>query len=197
MTCLSVLKKIICQSLSLEPCNCELVTWIVNMATYSEESREKLLKKGIINIVLLLQTEMKFNTKILKQVRKLNDTFTNLESNNVNSLFNQESLIQKNNVGKIPNSGRECLEAAGIPESVKQNELQDKVLNIFKKGGCDISSDNIKACHRVGGHNNVIIKFSKRKDYQQIFLVKLNMKDVDLPERTQIFVNQSSCLYYK
>ena len=66
MTCLSVLKKIICQSLSLEPCNCELVTWIVNMATYSEESREKLLKKGIINIVLLLQTEMKFNTKILK-----------------------------------------------------------------------------------------------------------------------------------
>ena len=57
------------------------------MATYSEESREKLLKKGIINIVLLLQTEMKFNTKILKQVRKLNDTFTNLESNNVNSLL--------------------------------------------------------------------------------------------------------------
>ena len=57
------------------------------MATYSEESREKLLKKGIINIVLLLQTEMKFNTKILKQVRKLNDTFTNLDSNNVNSLL--------------------------------------------------------------------------------------------------------------
>ena len=57
------------------------------MATYSEESREKLLKKGIINIVLLLQTEMKSNTKILKQVRKLNDTFTNLESNNVNSLL--------------------------------------------------------------------------------------------------------------
>ena len=36
------------------------------MATYSEEAREKLLKKGIINIVLLLQTEMKSNTKILK-----------------------------------------------------------------------------------------------------------------------------------
>ena len=57
------------------------------MATYSEESLAKLLKKDIINIVLSLQTEMQSkitemqsNTKILEEVRKLNDKFTNLES---------------------------------------------------------------------------------------------------------------------
>ena len=70
-------------------------------------------------------------------------------------------------------SRRDCLEVAGIPESVKQNELEDKVLRIFKKVGCDFPVINdIEACHRVGRHNNVIIKFSKRKDCQQIFSVK-------------------------
>ena len=43
----------------------------------------------------------------------------------------------------------------------------------FLEFGCDIPSDNIEACHRVGRHDN------------------------DLPEETQIFVNQSLCPYYK
>ena len=49
------------------------------MAIYFEESLERLLKKDIINIVLSLQTEMQFNTKILKEVPKINDKVTNLE----------------------------------------------------------------------------------------------------------------------
>ena len=185
------------------------------MATYSEESLDKLLKKDIINTVLSLQTEMQSkitemqsNTKILEEVRKLNDKFTNLESQllvtkNVNSLL-QERVIdfERKCWANAQYSKRECLEVAGIPKSVKQNELEDKVLRIFKKFGSDIPSDNIEACHRVGRHNNVIIKFSKRKDCQQIFSVKkdlskLDMKEVDLPKGTQIFVNQSLCPYYK
>ena len=97
---------------------------------------------------------------------------------------------------------RQCLKVAGIPESVKKNELEDKVLKILKEVGCDSPSDNIEFCHRVGRHNKVIIKFSKRKDCQEIFSVKkdlskLDMKEVDLPEGIQIFVNQSLCPYYK
>ena len=145
-------------------------------------------------------TEMQSNTEILEEVRKLNDKFTNLESQllvtkNVNSL-------ERQCWANAQYSRRECLEVAGIPESVKQNELEDKVLRIFKNAGCDIPSDNNEACHRVGRPNNVIIKFSKRKDCQQIFSVKkdlskLDIKEVDLPEGTQIFVNQSLCPYYK
>ena len=67
------------------------------MATYSEESLDKLLKKDI-NILLSLQTEMQSkitemqsNTKILEEVRKLNDKFTNLES---------QLLVRKTMLGK-------------------------------------------------------------------------------------------------
>ena len=67
------------------------------MATYSEESLDKLLKKDIINIVLSLQTEMQSNIKILEKIRKLNDKFTNLElqllvTKNVNSLLQQRVI---------------------------------------------------------------------------------------------------------
>ena len=140
-------------------------------------------------------TGMQSNTKILEEVRKLNDKFINLESQllvkkNVNSLLQQRVIdLEIQCWANAQYSRRECLEVAGISESVKQDELEYKVLRIFKKVGCDIPSDNIEACHRVGRHNNVIIKFSKRKDFQQIFSVKkdlskLDMKEVDLPSGT-------------
>ena len=74
------------------------------MATYSEELLDNLLKKDIINIVLSLQTkmqpkitEMQSNIKILEEIRKLNDKFTNLESQllvtkNGNSLLQQRVI---------------------------------------------------------------------------------------------------------
>ena len=151
---------------------------------------------------------MQFNTKTLQEVRKLNDKFTNLESQllvtkNVNYLLQQRVInLERQCWTNAQYSRRDCWEVAGIPESVKQNELKDKFLRIFRKVGCDIPSDNIKAYHRSGRHNNFIIKFSKRKNCQQIFSVKwdlskLDMKEVDLPEETQIFVNQSLWPYCK
>ena len=59
-------------------------------------------------IVLSLQTEMQCNTKILEEVRKLNDKFTNLElqllvTKNVNSLLQQRVIDLKDNVGQLSN----------------------------------------------------------------------------------------------
>ena len=77
------------------------------MATSSEESLEKLLKKDIINIVLSFQREMQSNTKIVEEVRKLNDKFTDLESQLLEKMlilyFNKESRrFRKTMLGKCP-----------------------------------------------------------------------------------------------
>ena len=178
------------------------------MASYTEDSLDKMLKKDIINIVLALQTEKESTTKILEEVRGLNEKFMNLESQllvtkNVNSLLQVRVIeLERQCWANAQYSRRECLEVVCIPNSVKQNELENKVLTIFKKVGCDIKSENIEACHRVGRQNNVIIKFSRRKDCQQVFSVrkdlsKLDMSEVDLPEGTNIYINQSLCPYYK
>ena len=56
----------------------------------------------------------------------------------------------------------------GVPRKVSGEVLDDKILNIFGKIGCDISPDRIEACHRVGRTNDtVIVMFSRRKDYQR------------------------------
>ena len=178
------------------------------MANYTEESLEKLLKKNIINIVLSLQTAKECNAKILEEVRALDEKFTTLESQllitkNVNSLLQERVIdLERQCWANAQYSRRECLEVSGIPYIIKQDELENKVLTIFKKVGCDIKNENIEACHRVRRQNNVIIKFSKWKDRQQVYSVKkdlgkLDMKEVDLPEGTQVYINQSLCPYYK
>ena len=51
--------------------------------------------------------------------------------------------------------------------------LQEEVLNIFDKIGCGVSSDHIESCHRISKRSDiVIVTFSRRKGYQQVWQVK-------------------------
>ena len=72
-------------------------------------------------------------------------------------------------------SRRECLEVVGIPDSVQNNQLDDKVPTIFKKIDSEKSPRDIEACHRLKKDNNrVIVKFSLRTvncDCEQIMSV--------------------------
>ena len=99
-------------------------------------------------------------------------------------------------------SRRECLEVVGIPDSVQNNELEDKVLIIFKKIGSEVSPSDIEACHRLKKDNDkVIVKFSRRKDCEHIMSGKKDLKHVKmqkfgLPGNLSIFRNTGLCPYY-
>ena len=62
----------------------------------------------------------------------------------------------------------------------------EKVVNMFEKLSCSISSNHIENCHRVNKKiTTVIVKFSRRKDCHQVWAVKkdlhkMKMEDVDL-----------------
>ena len=80
---------------------------------------------------------------------------------------------------------RECLDVISIPIDEDADILEEKVLKIFGKLRCDISPERIEACHRISENSStVIVKFTKRKDYQQVWSVtrdlqKIKMKDVN------------------
>ena len=96
-------------------------------------------------------------------------------------------------------SRRECLEVVGIPTSVKDDALEDKMLNVFWEYGVEIGQRDIQACHRMK-NNQTVVKFSSKKDYLQILRVKKQLKDFhrrNFPDCTKIFVNESICPYYK
>ena len=90
------------------------------------------------------------------------------------------------------------MEIVGIPTSVSNNQLEEIFCKIVGKVGVKINDRDIESCHRVG---SPIVKFSKRKDWQQLmkvkkYLSKLNLTDMDLGN-TKIFIDQSLYLYYE
>ena len=76
-------------------------------------------------------------------------------------------------------------------------------MEVFNKLGVTVAADNIEACHRLKKDSDrTIIKFSKRKDCQQVLKVKKDLKnmsftDIDLPVGTTLYMNESLCSYYR
>ena len=98
-------------------------------------------------------------------------------------------------------SWSECLEVVGIPTSLKDDALEDQVVNIFWENYVEIGQCGIQAC-RNGKNNRIVVKFSNRKNCIQILRVKKQLKYIDctlfnFPNGTKIFVNKSLCPYYK
>ena len=127
------------------------------MATYTGDSLDKLRKQDLIPIVLSLQSKLedKDNT-VLEEVRKLNESISKLHAElavtkNVNNLLlTRLNTLERQCWANAQYSRRECLDIVGIPREVSGEVLEEKVLNIFGKLGCDISPDRIEACHHVG-----------------------------------------------
>ena len=77
-----------------------------------------------------------------------------------------------------------------------------RLLKFSKKIGCNIDSSKIEACHRNPKiYDRVIVKFSRRKDWQQVLSVKTNlqklkMEDIGLTGDNKVFINHSLCPYY-
>ena len=100
-------------------------------------------------------------------------------------------------------SRRGCLDVIGIPSEVDAHVLEQKVLNIFGKPGCDIASERIETCHRISKKMSaVIVKFKERKGFQQVWIImrelqKIQMEDVNLLGHSKFFINRSLCPYYR
>ena len=86
---------------------------------------------------------------------------------------------------------------------MNDKSLEEKVLQVFEKFGCNIDSNNIAVCYRITKKNDrVIAKFSKRKDCQQKLsikkdLQKLKMEDTGLTGDNKVFVSHSLSPYYR
>ena len=123
------------------------------------------------------------NNEILDEERQLNQKFSQLEAENC-VVKQANSLLLKRLVdmarqcwANAQYSRRECLEVVGIPDSVQNNELEDKVLTIFKKIGSEVSPRDIEAfCRLKKDNDRVIVKFSRRKDCEEIISVKKDLR---------------------
>ena len=160
------------------------------MANYTEDGLDKLLKKDLISIILSQQRKIvQDNIGWLDEIQKLNDNFSKLEADvtfakNISNLLSQRVVdLERQCWANAQYWRRECLEVVGIPLSVDDNILEEKVIQVFEKVGCNIGSSNIEACHRITKKNDrVIVTFSRRKDCQCVLSVKKNLQKLKMED---------------
>ena len=116
--------------------------------------------------------------------------------------LNKASQVQKDNVGQMLNiRGESAQKQQEYQSLLNRMRLRIKFLEFSKKLVVIFPLIILKLAIVLEDKIIIIIKFSKWKDCRQIFsakkdLSKLNMKELDFPEGTQILLNQSLCLYY-
>ena len=130
----------------------------------------------------LLEANKKLQFKVEQLEKELEHQKTNLEINN--------QYNRRNNI-----------EISGIPNNVKDEELEGKVLTILNKIEVNVKEEDIEACHRLPltRSNNVkrtVIKFINRKKSENCIKSKkklsdLNMGDVGFPDGTTLYLSEN------
>ena len=88
---------------------------------------------------------------------------------------------------KCPVLSRECLENAGKPTSIPQQNLEEKVCQMFEGIAVSVDKNGIGNYHRLRDKELMIVKFLRCKDCKQVLRCKkdlrsVNMSNLDLPE---------------
>ena len=176
---------------------------------HTEAVLNKLSKSELVHIIL--NTEANLGSQIAKLTTEVKDLLSHskrLEADvvivrNVNSkLVERVVATERKCCENAQYSGRDTLEVVGIPMSVRDIALEQKVYNLFQDIGVDICDRHIQASHCLKDKHRATVKFTNRKDSLRILMVKRQLKGldsaaVDLPEGTKIFVNESLCPYYR
>ena len=136
-----------------------------------------------------MQTSRGLN-QMLKLVKKVDD-----------ALVKQVASLELQCWRNAQYSRRECVKIIGIPNSIVNSDLEKTVCKVFIEA--DICEEKIKSCHCLNiKSDRAIVKFSWRKDCEQVMRVKndlkvLNPTDLDFPGGARLFINDSFCPYYR
>ena len=139
------------------------------------------------------------------QVSCLSENFAKLMESN-EKLSSQFKVVKKVNILELEKSQakaekyskRNNAQISGIPHEVLDNNLEDKVINIYKDAGIEIGHMDIEGCHQLplsrnnaGGTKRVIVKFVNRKHSEDV----LRLKKI-ISSCSKVFISNSLCPYY-
>ena len=150
---------------------------------------ELLILKDVV--IKNLQNE---NKKLKEEIKSLKE----------NVVMMEKKHIQLDQYGR-----RNNLEINGIPSSIKNEELDGKVIDILGALDIKVQDTDIEACHRIGNQSpkTTIVRFVNRRFCYKSLAARKHLKSVDklklgFKKDTRIFINEnlspdSSRLAYK
>ena len=117
---------------------------------YSLPSLIKLTREELVNI--LPDYQQKFDNSlgsINAELLELKTKFTKMESDFKVKLMERLVVTERKCWANEQYSRRECLEISGIPESVSDNALEDKIQGVFRGIDVKVDTENIESCDRL------------------------------------------------
>ena len=108
-------------------------------------------------------------------------------------------LLERTMVKSLQYNRRESIEIHGLPETIKDENLEGKCLDLLGEIGCGhIQPSQVQACHRLKNRNKTIIRFVNSKHANAALHNKKKLKEVKkenygLPKEDKIFINESLC----
>ena len=123
---------------------------------YTEECLQKLSHPQLNAMILSQRDETKVTIETVRdEVKEMNTNFKKRENDfsivkTVNNLLMKKSVdIERQCWANAQYSRRECLEIAGIPTSIPQQNLEEKVYQIFEAIGPSVDKNDIDDCQRL------------------------------------------------
>ena len=144
---------------------------------------------------LIINLELKMTSKfdgLDNELLNLKDVIIkNLQVKNerlritVNVLENKILILESEQNSLEQYGRRNNIEITEIPDSVPNQNLEEKVVNIFNEISVNVSPKDIEACHRVGVSKNsskkTIVRFINRKHAKKALINRKNLKKSSSP----------------
>ena len=155
--------------------------------------------------ILLPQLTTAIDEIVERRVSRVLERVSNLIEKELNAAFDKverNSLLLKYELDRQEQySRRETVKITGLPEE-EGEDIEDKVLKLCTKMGCEVKREDISAVHRSGqkqvGENAggrhrtnrpVLVKFVSRKNKASVMKNKKNLKDITDAALKNVYVN--------
>ena len=190
-----------------------------NMSTneddvFEVQAEQAITPKMLLEEIKKLQIAME-NSKneIIQRLQKENLVLKKSVSNLKNELEDQNDLMhemERDIVELQQYVRRNNIEIVGIPESVQQEDLEEKVIELASELSITLTKNDIEACHRLAKKprdndknssqpRRTIVRFVNRKHSESFLKRKKNLKNLNLSRinlnRHRIFINNNLCNY--
>ena len=138
--------------------------------------------------------------KVSEEFKKTKEELLQIRAENLDIMARLTKMeIVTNNVAQY--SRRECLELHEVPNSIGDQDLGEKVVQLFSLTGVPINQDDIMQCHRLKKKTYVIVKLKERQmRYNMVNRSKLKGKNDHLKRigfKDAVFINKSMSPGYK
>ena len=173
---------------------------------HTEASLLKLNKEDLARIVLDFRNKQDVLLNKINNMTDLKKNYKMLESElsvSRNVTTNQKEQIvelERQCWSNEQYSRRECLEVAGIPNDTEDAKLEETVLSVFSKIDVSVHPENFHWLNSKNSAKKVIVKFSRRKDADNVRKYKRKQKSANVSTvgiDNLVYTNDSLCKYYK